>query len=184
MSTVNPPALCGAPHSASSAWVMLENSDNNECAYAQVGYLRLQGMNNLKVFAEYSKDCDDFVNKIAFDAAPGNHKYQVHYNRKPIPANRKIHMWMDNVRVAKTNFDPEVVWGNQPWGGQWEAETHDEGDDVPGTLNIPLFFSNMEVRPCKGCAWIQPAGLKVSSSSARYAAQWNIQNQMFRVWTK
>lgn len=52
MSTVNTPALCGSSHSDSSAWVMIENSDNNECAYAQVGYGRMPNDSTLKVFAE------------------------------------------------------------------------------------------------------------------------------------
>jgi hypothetical protein len=185
ISSVPPPALCGEVWSDSSIWVLLGSGDLlNGCALAQVGYGRSIDHPKIKVFAEYGIDCDGMIPPIVmFKAPPGNHKYQVQYKRPPVAAKRKIHMWFDNIRVAKTNFDPEVAWGGQPWDEEWNGETHDEGDDVPGTPNVPAFFTLMRHKTCKACAWEIPVDLVLRSTSNRYAFKWNAADN-FQIWTK
>jgi hypothetical protein len=185
ISSVVPPALCGAEWSDSSIWVLLGSGHlNNGCALAQVGYGRMQGDATIKVFAEYGWDCQNMIPpKIVFDAPAGNHNYMVTYKRPPKLSKRKIHMWFDGQRVAKTNFDPEVKWGELPWDEEWNGETHDEGDDIPGTVNVPAFFANMRHQTCRGCAWEEPVDLWLTSSSNRYAFQWNLSDN-FQIWTR
>lgn len=99
-------------------------------------------------------------------------------------------MWIDNVRIASTNFDPALPrpngWGAQPWGRQYLAETHDIGDDIPGTApgtpDGPAVFSTMQYQSCNGCAWLAPAGLTYRHDHGRYHSS-RPNNSTLRVWT-
>jgi hypothetical protein len=78
-------------------------------------------------------------------------------------------------------FGGDPAQGAQ-WDEEWDGETHDLGDDMPGTVATPEFFSNLQHLPCNGCAWVAPTGLFIKSDSDRYGFQWD-NNIQFHIWT-
>jgi hypothetical protein len=177
------PALCGNSWwSDSSYWALLgANAQHDACALAQSGLGKSPNL-AVKVFAEYGKSCNDnppTIRVVWGNAQTGTHTYQVKYNAKKHLAK----MWYDNNVITNTNFDPAVVWGAQPWLEEWDAEVHDPGDDVPGSVVVPEFFSVLQHTTCQRCAWVAPVGLTGSSDSNRYGFNWDA-NDRFHIWTK
>lgn len=186
ISTTNPPALCGASYSDSSIWDAIATGDyyNNPCGLAQSGYGRHQGQSSIFVFAQYGYgNCSMVPPIIVVEVPAGNHTYQVVYKRPANANKRRAVMWFDNQRIARSNFDPEVRWGAQPWAFRYASEAHDYGDDVMGTPSVPAYFSNIAIRACKGCSWVTPSGLLLGTSSLRYDWLWD-QAYTFHTWTK
>ncbi|MFZ5920830.1 MAG: hypothetical protein ACOYY3_07245 [Chloroflexota bacterium] len=171
------PALCGASYSDSSVWVMMAGGGN--CEYAQSGYGRHQGQSTVYFFAQYSKNCSTPVTHKETSVASGTHTYRAAYNF----STGKISMYVDTTLLLTTNFDAGINW-TPGWVPQWEGETHDPGDDVPGSQTSRVYFSNMKIIASHGGPWVTPSGLTGSSTSSRYGFAWNSQDSKFNIWTK
>lgn len=172
-------------HSASSIWVLLGGGVNSdECAFAQAGYVKRRNT-TVKLFTQWGANCGHLSPiEIWGVATEGNHLYQVRYNEN----RRKVNMWIDDIRRAYTDFDPGQPipngWGPQPWFRQWKAETHDRGDDTPGTSTNRVIFSYMLYQSCfVDCGWIPPAGLTAASSDPRYRFS-HPDDSTLQIWTR
>ncbi|MBI4670426.1 MAG: hypothetical protein HY741_01990 [Chloroflexi bacterium] len=179
---INPltPALCDNADADSVVWVALEG--NARCEYAQVGYGRDAHPSHTRaqIFSEYAKECGDnhFTRQLA-SIPTVTKRYKVRY----IPRLKLIRMFADKLVVdATTTFDPAKTW-EKPWRIEMLGETNFNGDDVPGTLENPVFFSNFRIQPCQGCAWVVPQGLTLDSTNSRYGWVWDA-NDRFHIWTK
>jgi hypothetical protein len=93
-------------------------------------------------------------------------------------------MWFDNYRITKTPFDPGAKWGAQNWDREWNGETHDYGDDIPGTSASPTYFTNLLFQSCQGCGWTTPG---VSATTNYLPARYGLTQDTspsFHIWTK
>jgi len=171
------PALCGGSHSDSSVWVMMAGGGSGQ--YAQVGYGRHQGQSSVYYFAQYKKNASTAAVHKETTVASGTHNYNVIYNF----SNGHLYMYVDTTKILESNFDPAVSW-TPGWQPQWEGETHDPGDDIPGSSSSPVYFSNMKIIATRGGPWVTPSGLTGSSTHSRYGFAWDTQNTKFHIWTK
>ena len=87
--------------------------------------------------------------------------------------------------MLTSSFDPTIAWGPAAtWEPEYEGETHDNGDDMPGTASSPTYFQNMAIKTSVNTeTWAAPTGLTVSSDSSRYDTAWDTNSQM-HIWTK
>lgn len=178
------PLLCqgSANWSASAVWTNIGSITN--CGWSQAGYFKTPGL-SIKVYGEYNKNACYFPNSgymrvVWGTGQAGVHTYQVNYNAKK----QKANLWYDSNVITGTPFDPGVEWGAQPWDREWNGETHDRGDDMPGSAASPVFFTNLLYKNCQGCAWVDP-GLRATLNTLpeRYGLQQDA-GSSFHIWTK
>lgn len=169
------PALCGASYSSSSSWAMIAGGAARQ--YAQSGFVRWQGRSNVVTFAEYKKNSATPAVHKETTTPTGSPRYSTTYN---FSTGRMTMFINDTTALLTTDFDPAVSW-TPGWGPQWEGETHDPGDDVPGTGQSPEYFQFIQIIPSRGGAWTTPSGLTISSTNPRYSYAWNSAST-FRIW--
>ena len=171
------PALCGAQWSDSSIWVMTTGGCDEE--YIQAGYGRHNGQADVFPFAQYDLGVGTpFVDKQVAQAVPAGSKvYYTKYNF----STGNISATYDGTTLLSVNVDTSWCTGR---GSQYEAETHDFGDDVPGTAANKADVDNMLVITGRAGNWVAPQGLTVSSTSNRYDVDWAVNQTHMRVWTK
>jgi hypothetical protein len=171
------PALCGANWSDSSLWVMTTGGCSEE--YMQSGYGRHQGEGTVYPFAQYDLGIgSSFVHKQLGDPPPaGSSTYYTKYNF----STGKISGVYDNQTLLSVNVD--IAWCTGR-GSLFDAETHDEGDDVPGTAANKASVSSMVKIASRGGGWVNLTNQKISSESDRYDVDWSVNQQHMRVWTK
>lgn len=172
------PALCGASHSDSSVWVMISSSPEIG-GYAQVGYGKRTGQASPVYFLEFKKNYQTQRVRTEYYHVSGVHTYQVQY----LPTQGRLCMYYDGVLLRCADFDPIVAWGSG-WRPLWDAETHDLGDDVPGTALAPVYFSNLRIQKTRGGSYVSPSGLTISSDSSRYRVAWDTSDIKFHIWTQ
>ncbi len=178
------PLTCGNGNvSTSSIWVMLAAGLTTQDGgmFAQSGYLKWAG--GFVKFSEWGQNINNVDPPQLYGApTPGNHSYQVRYS----PGKHRVNMWIDLVRVDETPFDaalpPPDGWGAQPWSRQYLAETHDLGDDIPGTNGDRAIFSAMQYQSCGGCNWVPPAGIPTQKGGPRYHRR-RVDDSTLQVWT-
>lgn len=171
------PALCGANWSDSSLWVMTTGGCDEE--YIQSGYGRHSGEADVYPFAQYDIGVGQaFVHKQLANPVPAGSKvYYVKYNF----SSGAFSAWYDGQWLLSVNVDTNWCTGR---GSQYEAEVHDNGDDVPGTAANKASVDNMLVITSRSGVWVAPQGLTASSESARYDVDWAVNQTHMRVWTK
>ncbi len=179
--TVRNPSLCGSNHSRSEAWVLTFGTTAG--GWAQVGYIKWPGYNSPLHFAEYQKNSNpgsDYAYKEG-GAATGSPLYTVKY----IKSTGLLYMYVGSSTLLTSSFDPTIAWGSpSTWEPEYEGETHDNGDDMPGTATSQTYFQNMAIKTSVNTeTWTAPSGLTVSSDSSRYSAVKDSNSQM-RIWTK
>lgn len=173
-------ALCGSSHSSASVWAMITGGGGND-GYAQSGYLRTAGQTGSHMFSQYTQcqNCAFYTKEVGAPPA-GSPQYVENYNFTA----GNIGMYVNgSTLLATTNFDPAFVWTG-PWVPEWEGETHDNGDDMPGSSTSPTYFENMYIKTCRSCGLSHPTGQSLSSDSSRYGVAWNTTNVEFHIWTK
>jgi hypothetical protein len=183
--TVRNPYLCTTPNSpwsASFAWVMIAN--NARTGYAQAGYVKMYGNSQSYTFSEYDQDLNNppsFTRKV-FSAASGSPLYKVLYSK----ATGKLSMYSDSTYLDVTNFDPTIAWGPaSTWNPQYEGETHDNGDDIPGTMGSQVYFQNMSIKTSVNYdTWSAPVSSVMTIDPLyRYSVVQDNSSQI-RIWTK
>jgi hypothetical protein len=181
ISKPNIPGLCGSTHSDVSVWSMIASGSNaNTLGYAQSGYGRTHGESNVYYFAEYHHP---YASGDVFKeggVAAGGVEYDEYYDF----SGGRIHMTVGSSTFLTTDYDPILYW-SAPWQAQWFGETHDRGDDMPGTSSNPAYFSSLLIRTCRGCGLTTPSGVSLSDTyTTRYGEAWNTTNSKFHIWTK
>lgn len=179
LSNPNIPGLCGSSNSDVSLWPMIASGTNaNVLGYAQSGYGRHSGESNTYYFAEYHHpNATGDVFKEGGVAASG-----VNYNEWYDFTGGHINMMVGSTTYLITDYDPILYWGS-PWQAQWFAETHQYGDDVPGTATNPAYVSSLQIKTCRSCGPTTPSGVVLYNNSARYAEGWDTTNSVFHVYT-
>lgn len=179
------PLLCNGVNTTSASAVWGEIASNTNCGWAQVGYVKFPKL-AIKVYSEYNQqDCvitNQSVYKLVVwgTGQNGTHTYQVRFK----PGKHLARFWYDSFPIGVTPFDPGAAWGPQPWGRKWTGETHDNGDDMPGSAASPVFFTNLRYMNCAACAWVDPGiPANVNDLPARYGLQQDA-GSSFRIWTK
>lgn len=176
-------ALCttGNSASASAAWVMIAGGGSGN-GYAQVGILTQRGVPQMNYFVQWARDYPTPAGTPFYSSfegvASGSHNYQVLYDFNQ----GALQLWTDSTMYTQTTFDPAVSW-TAPWVNEWEGETHDPGDDMPGTASSPEHFSYLQYKACRGCGFQTPSGLQLSCVCSRYSYAWDTQNYSFHIWT-
>jgi hypothetical protein len=179
-------SLCSAVSGASSgasAWVMLAGGGAHE--YAQIGYGKLAGMAATQTFTEYNDGSTTPPNwarlfYAGIFSAGANHSYIVSYNF----SSDRVGMSVDGSSKATTPWGAPFVW-QTGWTGQFNGETLDRGDDIPGTQASPAEFSLITTKSCHGCSYVQPTVAASGSDLAVYKFAWVIgTDTRFRVWTQ
>ena len=172
------PLLCttNASWSDSAAWTMLAGGIPSQ-QYAQAGYGRMYGDSTAYYFTEYRQDGNHSFVRKEYGAISGgqNQNYQVAYN-----TGGYIDLWAAG-NHDRTNFNPVGIWST-PFKPQWEGETHDPGDDVPGTASNPTTFANLEWELTANSGFSGVSGIVFSSGSPRYGISSSNQSQ-FNIWT-
>lgn len=177
--TVRNPSLCtGGGTSDTSAWVMIGAGFRE--GYAQAGYGKAPGNSQPINFAEYRRGAAHSFVRVLSNPAAGAPLYQVVY----VKSSGRIQMFSDSILIRTTDFDVGLAWGPMStWVPQYEGETHNYGDDMPGTVTQPAYFQNMALKTdVNNNIWGVP-NLTVSSTSARYVAVKD-SNSQIRIWTK
>lgn len=179
------PAICNtsASWSGSAVWTSIVSTTN--CGWSQAGYLKKPGL-SIKVYGEYNKSsCSvfqppNYMLVIWGTGQAGVHTYQVKYNSNKHLAK----MWYENNVITTTPFDPGAQWGAQPWDREWNGETHDPGDDMPGSAASPAFFTNLLYQNCQTCSWLDP-GIPATTNTRPdlYGLQQDA-GSSFHIWTK
>jgi hypothetical protein len=181
-----PIATCGSTvgdTSGASIWVMLTPGQIAP-EYAQAGYLKIAGWNAPLAFEEYNDGSDEHPGWQAYYfgsiwSSGTAHSYKVDDSS----VTNKIYIYIDGVQRFSPPWDPELVWAT-PWIAEYDAETYDRGDDVPGTLNSKVDYSILRAKYCTTCAWVAPHGATVSSDFSYYKVLWNSAPTSFWVWTQ
>lgn len=171
------PWLCTTNDTSSdvSVWAMIAGGGNSE--YAQAGYGRHYGQSTVYYFTEYDQNSSTAPVHKEYGSPGGGttHNYYAAYGQQ----NGYAIMMIDNSVGDITNFNPSLYW-SEPWSPEWEGETHDAGDDMPGTSGNPTVFSNMDW--LQGNNWLSTSGLSVSSTSSRYGVS-QASGTQFNIWT-
>jgi hypothetical protein len=172
------PNLCNGSWSFSAVWDMLQAQGTDPNQYAQVGYWRLYGQTTVYRFAAFSKNSStQEVDKQG--VSPGsNDLFKVQYNYSL----GRMEMFINGGLFQPTNFDPAVSW-NGNWTPEWEGETHDTGDDIPGVQTNPVSFSSMQVKNCRDCTYHAPSGNSLSADATWYCFAWITDQTEFKLWT-
>jgi hypothetical protein len=181
------PNLCTTnnSNSDSSVWTMLAGQASSD-GWAQSGYGRHSGQTTAYEFAQTcgkyntsTQTCTSGFAEWDGPAVSGTHTYSQVYNFNT----GRINMEVDGTVELTTSFDPITTWTG-PWIPEWEGETHDIGDDMPGTLATPVHFSNMQIQTCRsGCYTQAPAHSLSSSNYTRYANRWYTQYSNAAIWS-
>jgi hypothetical protein len=180
--------LCTSTSGATSgaaAWAMLEGYGEDE--YAQIGFAMLPDMAAAMTFTEYNDGSNVAPGwKRMFYTGiftPGtNHAYKVEYSN----ATGTVGMWIDGISKARTPWSANQKW-TTPFLGEFEAETLDSGDDVPGTPGFRTEFRSLKQLNCSGCAYANANPLYAGSDLAAYKFQWVTPGgppSHFDVWTQ
>lgn len=180
----------GYPSNLITAFSMMQANPAKFNGYAQSGYMEIQGTySSMQYFAEYKKDnTTPFVRVIGptgtgLGSTPttgSNHEYSAGYDG----SFNDIRIYVDNSEILDSNFNPYGYWPG-PWGPQWTGETHDTGDNVPGTSTAHASFTYMGVQTqCWGCAFSTPSGLSLFNNNANcYAGAYGSTDESaFDIW--
>lgn len=133
----------------SSLWTMVASGGSLQ-GYAQAGYGVDWRGGNPVAFTEYNDGaCTDltpancvsphWVRKTysgIWTVAGGTHRYTVKQIYSASAGHYVMQMFIDGQLKDQTTWNPEDVW-QTPWEAQWAAETHDLGDDIPGSEASP-----------------------------------------------
>jgi hypothetical protein len=130
-------------------------TDSGYAKYAQAGYIKYSNTSCCAPFGEYwdSVNCpNSFCNKelLILDYASNNYQYYEAYNS----SNHAIGMFLYQpgvgvTLIGYTDYDPanpsqthpELYWG-QHWKAQYNGESHNWQDDVPGTSSAKASFTS------------------------------------------
>jgi hypothetical protein len=142
--TYNASDLCTTDadgHGLSAIWDMLDGAFTNRAnGYAQVGYWKTALATTETFFSQYI-DCFNCghtpVTRIGASAGTQTHNYKTLYDS----TNQQEVMYVDSIVMDRTNFNPVQLW-NGPFDEQYLAETHDRGDDMPGTAGAHAQITN------------------------------------------
>lgn len=167
------PALCTGnldPSSAVSLWSMVAGTGSQE-QYAQAGYFTDREVTSITEFAQYTPEGGGSPVSKMGETVTTTSAYYVEYQDK------QLHMFVqhpDNsvTDLLYTGYDPLSVW-QSPIAAQWDAETLDPGDDVPGTFMSPTYFSRVQDKGGLDSIFAIPGPLNVSCSGPecwRYGA--------------
>jgi hypothetical protein len=120
---------------------MLSGGGESVLQYAQIGFGRKWDDSTAYYFTEYKQNSSTpAVRQILGTATGANtHAYIVSYNT----STGHIDLYFDGTVESSTNFNPIGNW-TQPFEPFWSGETHDNGDDMPGTSSNPTKITAMQ----------------------------------------
>jgi len=175
------PLLCttGDPGSSSSVWVMIAGNGNG---YAQSGYVRFANFPVARYFYEYNGQGDtQYVDPNAIGGGE-THFYKAYVNS----GNGQAVMVRDSYVIGVTPWFVGAYWPS-PYQTQISGETHDAGDDMPGTAGNPTYFTNIQEeydynvgfqRPTAGFNQLQgPGAPRYGSASSGDFSQYAVYTQ-------
>jgi len=176
-------ALCttnGFP-SGTGAWVMEFGSGYHQ--YAQTGYIHFRNSTN-QLFVEFNKGDPNPYQHLYGIGLTTTQNYGVYYYSCNSCTNQMIMQVGGSGYYAGTPWDPATVWA-RPWSPQWSGETHDTGDDIPGTSSNHVHFTSLCIISTNGGACnTAPTGIGLGTTgSSRYHAQWVSSPTSFDIWT-
>ncbi|MFN8518031.1 MAG: hypothetical protein U0667_01285 [Chloroflexota bacterium] len=175
-----PVNLCSGKSSDVSVWLMVQG-DYNE--YAQVGYLQYTGISTY-YFYEWN---DGNGNRLVDTFTPYWGAGETHHYAVTIASGTgRASMWFDGSVIETTPFNVLTTWSVTP-RGTFAGETHDVQDDIPGTSDHKVRFSNLRERDCLStCAWDNPsvASIHLDGDLAAYKFEWVTNPTYFRIWTE
>jgi hypothetical protein len=131
-------------------------------------------------FTEYKKNSSTpAVRQILGTATGANrHAYTVSYNT----STGQIDLYFDGTVETSTDFNPIGNW-TQPFEPFWSGETHDNGDDIPGTSSNPTQITAMAWQLTAGGSWQNVSNVKAGSNSTHYG--YNMPSSTsINIWTK
>jgi hypothetical protein len=163
---------------------MIQGDDADE--YAQIGYLRYTNGSAI-TFTEFSSGNggnDPDWRQRTYGGIFSNgttHSYSVAYNF----STDRISMVVDQSQKDQTPWGAPQEWGGG-MRGTFAGETHDPGDDIPGTSDHKVRFQNLRAKTCHGCALADPdvATVNLAPTSASYKFEWVTNPTYFRIWTE
>lgn len=174
--------VCGPSAAGSaSAWIMLAGGGSAQ--FAQIGFVRSGNSPTESLFTEYEKNAST---NAVFKSIPGfnygtAHGYEVHYS---FSANQ-INMIKGGNVMDSTNFNPKAAWGS-PWTGQFNGETHDRQDDIPGTPANKTDFSGLATQNCQSCGYTDPSNVcqcRDANTPDAYKFEWVNRPSHMAIWT-
>lgn len=177
------PYLCTeTPGSTSgvSVWAMIYGGFGDTDGYAQAGYLRSPG-GYQHFFSQYNRcypACGGGGTVISPSSPTQPHNYKVLYDSNV----HRIRMYWNANLLDTTSWDPYAVWSgaNQ---AQYFGETHDRGDDVPGTSANVLQFTNASVQDAFTGTNVAPAALNHNVTPGTRYYSWVWSNMALDIWT-
>ncbi len=151
------------------------------CDYAQVGFGREPGQNNEKRFTEWSLNCTGNWERTLYPgfSAGDAEAYLVEYSF----TDGKVRMYRnDGGDLLETSPSVDGHWGTG-WTGQFQGETFDAGDNIPGNSTNKTSFTQRTVRECHGCNYVDPSSYDLNSNLAVYKKAWTNEPKAFDIWT-
>ncbi len=179
-----------------TAWSMV--TDHGEQRYAQSGYFRYccSDSSPWHFFAEYwGPNCPNgsfcrVVTSSTTDGGDNKDYYQI-YTVGSDYCNHAVQIWADGTMLECTYYDPTVccygTYWQGPWQEQFQGETWNSGNDVPGSLDYKASFTSVGYAPNYWSGSGSPSFDDVGdnpapSATQRYYCHENAGPSGFNIW--
>lgn len=130
------------PSSGVSLWPMVGGPGASD--YVQVGWLQRAGGSPMYFYESSSNN--GFHEQLTWGTASGFNVYRVNYVDM---GNQNLNYWDFLINGNSVHSTPVFDLGWSPSQAFAQAELHDSGDQVPGSVTNPVSFTNVKVKTTK-----------------------------------